>query len=159
LIHPFANFDCEKKMSCNLCLRVSLDVRRGRLLRPFVICFLLRTVPVWSECKSYVADQPPVHFADGTPSHVLAGPLERPGCVLRGVHPRRRDRQVAHTYQETNGGRRTTFPPECVLIRAIQRTRPCFPRHALSSTTTHSSRKFFFLSSVDPAVLSSYNIA
>jgi hypothetical protein len=91
-----------------------------------ILCFLPplyssgpRANPTWQtgqSCTSRTGRRP-----------TCSGPLRRPGCVLRGVHPRRRDRQVAHTYQETNGGRRITFRPGCVLIRAIQRTRPFFP--------------------------------
>lgn len=73
-----------------------------------------------------MANRPFAHLTSRAPSHVFPGPLRRPGWILRGAHPRRRNRQVAHTYQETNGGRRTTFRAGCVLIRAIQRTRP-FP--------------------------------
>ena len=45
---------------------------------------------------------------------------------------------MAHTYQQTNGGRRTTFTPGCVLIRAIQRTRP-FPTPPLLSSSSFKS--------------------
>lgn len=71
-----------------------------------------------------MANRPLAHLTDRAPSHVFPGPRRRPGWILGGAHPRRRNRQVAHTYQETNGGRRTTFRAECVLIRAIRRTPP-----------------------------------
>lgn len=71
-----------------------------------------------------MANRPLAHLTDRAPSHVFPGPRRRPGWILGGAHPRRRNRQVAHTYQETNGGRRTTFRAGCVLIRAIRRTPP-----------------------------------